>query len=228
MPPKAANTNARERHNALIHHLFTTNNFDECLQLINWQLKQSAFCEFPIYVKGLIFRRRGMIEESLTLFQSVACLNPRNTSNLKQVGHSLYLLGKPKQAIDVYDEARKIHLEDAKSPGTRGALAEDWEVLHHTGMCYLGLDQASTAVDCFRRANEAAPHEATSKQLGQALVSQGLYQDALDVYADAIARSPESADLLTTAGLLSLRVEKSREALSFLSRALTLDPRNER
>ena len=40
--------------------------------------------EYPLYVKGLILRSRGKIQESLTLFSSATCLNPHNTANLKQ------------------------------------------------------------------------------------------------------------------------------------------------
>lgn len=53
-------------------------------------------------------RAKGRIQESLTLFQAATCLNPQNPANLKQVGRCLFLLGKHKAAIDVYDEAQKV------------------------------------------------------------------------------------------------------------------------
>lgn len=52
-------------------------------------------------------RAKGRIEESLTLFQAATCLNPQNATNLKQVGRCLFLLGKHKPALDVYEEAQK-------------------------------------------------------------------------------------------------------------------------
>ena len=45
---------------------------------------------------ALILRHQGRIEESLTSFQAALALNPLNINNLKQVGRSLYLLGKHK------------------------------------------------------------------------------------------------------------------------------------
>lgn len=39
-------------------------------------------------------------------------LNPHNVENLKQVGRSLYLLGKHKAAIDIYEEAKSYSEED--------------------------------------------------------------------------------------------------------------------
>lgn len=67
--------------------------------------------EYPIYIKALIKRQRGEIPESLQLFQAATCLNPHNTANLKQVGRSLYLLGRHKAALDVYEEALKLGAE---------------------------------------------------------------------------------------------------------------------
>lgn len=45
-----------------------------------------------------------------------------------QVGRSLYLLGKHKAAIDVYEEASKIG-------------APDWEIMHNKGLCLMYLKQ---------------------------------------------------------------------------------------
>jgi acyl-CoA synthetase (AMP-forming)/AMP-acid ligase II len=44
----------------------------------------------------------------LTTFQAALCLNPTNVNNLKQVGRSLYLLGKHNTALEVFDEAEKL------------------------------------------------------------------------------------------------------------------------
>lgn len=47
---------------------------------------------------------------------------------LLQVGRSLYLLGKHSAAIDVYDEAEKIGIQD-------------WELWLNKGLCYARLRQ---------------------------------------------------------------------------------------
>ncbi len=46
----------------------------------------------------------------------------------EQVGRSLFLLGKHKAAIDVYEEAQKIG-------------APDWEIMHNKGLCLMYLKQ---------------------------------------------------------------------------------------
>ena len=45
-----------------------------------------------------------------------------------QVARSLYLLGKHKAAIEVYDEAAKIGVPD-------------WEIMHNKGLCLMYLKQ---------------------------------------------------------------------------------------
>lgn len=42
------------------------------------------------------------------MFQAATALNPRNPANLKEVGRCLFLIGKSKAALEVYDEAHKV------------------------------------------------------------------------------------------------------------------------
>lgn len=103
---------------------------------------------------ALILRQQGRIEESLTTFQAALCLNPMNINNLKQVGRSLYLLGKHKTALDVFDEAEQIS-------------SEDREIWHNKGMCYLYLKQYDRAIECFETANSIQRNEVTFTQMGR-------------------------------------------------------------
>ena len=114
----------------------------------------NGLSEYPIYLKALIKRQAGQIQESLQLFQAATCLNPYNVSNLKQVGRSLYLLGKHKAAIDVYEEAQRIGIED-------------WEIWHNKGLCLMYLKHYDRSIECFRRANLIQRHDATFMQLGK-------------------------------------------------------------
>ena len=122
----------------------------------------------PIYVKALIKRQRGEIQESLQLFQAATCLNPHNICNLKQVGRSLYLLGKHKAALEVYEEAQRIGIDD-------------WEIWHNKGLCNMYLKQYEEAADCFKRANAIHRHDATYMQLGKVFTLQEEYKTAIEV-----------------------------------------------
>ena len=101
-----------EQHNWRIAQLYARNEFDECLAVVEKALTASnGLNEYPLYVKALITRQRGEIQQALELFQAATCLNPSNVRNLKQVGHSLYFLGKHKAALGVYEQARSLSAE---------------------------------------------------------------------------------------------------------------------
>eukprot|EP00392_Amoebophrya_sp_AT5.2_P007568 g7583.t1 len=204
----------RERKNWLINMLYLRQEFEECKELIEEQLQEcQGMCEFAIYVKALIYRQEGKIQESLAFFQAVTCLNPHNVLNLKQVGRSLYLLGNHKAAIDVYDEALIL------SP-------DDWEIFHNKGLCYMYLRQYDEAVDSFEKANDVQRHDVTFLQLGKVFVLREEYKKAIELYTEALEFSPENPEILTTLGILYLRMGESLTAFDHLGNSLTHNPRN--
>ena len=99
-------------HTAGYSHTRTHTHTAYCVLILSF----ASICHPP----ALIRRQQGQIQESLQLFQAATCLNPNNVANLKQVGRSLYLLGQHKAAIDEYNEAWKIGIED-------------WEIWHNQG-----------------------------------------------------------------------------------------------
>ncbi|KDO24220.1 hypothetical protein SPRG_09854 [Saprolegnia parasitica CBS 223.65] len=201
--------------NYLIHKLYLRQEYTECLRLIEEMLKEHhGLCEFPIYVKALILQRNGRIQESLQLFQAATCLNPENKDNLKQVGRSLYLLGKHKAAIEVYEETQKL-------PGL-----EDWEVSHNIGLCYMYLKDFDHAIEAFQHANNVHRHDTTFLQLGKVHTLRDDFKAAINVYLEALEFSPESPELLTTIGLLYLRIGENFRAFDYLGNSMTHDPRN--
>jgi len=160
----------KERRNWLIHTLFARHDFEECLKVIEHQLSMcQGLCEYAIYVKALIKRHHGEINESLQLFQAATMLNPNNVQNLKQVGRSLFLLGKHTDALELYGEAQKL------SP-------EDWDIWYNKGLCFLGMKQFDDAEECFTRSNSIQRHESTYIQLGKVYTSQEKYQEAIDIH----------------------------------------------
>jgi len=150
---------------------------------------------------------------SLTLFQAATCLNPQNVFNLKQVGRSLYLLGRHRAANDVYDEAQKL-------------APDDWEVWHNKGLCHMYLRQYVQAVECFTRANAIQRHDITFMQLGKVYALQEDYKSAIDVFTEALEFSAENAEVLTTLGILYLRMGENFRAFDYLGNSLTHDPKN--
>lgn len=211
---QAARSTLRERSNAFLHMCFVRKDYNECLRVIEDQLRAChGQSEYPLYIKGLIYRQKGRIDDSLLCFQAALCLNPTNVNNLKQVGRSLYMLGKHKMALEVFEEAENVS-------------SEDREVWHSKGMCHLFLKAYDAAIECFETANQIEPNEATFIQLGRLHRLLGKDDVALSVYLDALDSNPESPELLTTIGLLYLKLKNNSKAFQFLGNSLTYDPKN--
>lgn len=80
--------------------------------------------------------------------------------------------------------------------------------------------------DCFKQANAIQRHDATFMHLGKVHTLQEQYKEAIDVYLEALEFSPENPEILTTVGLLYLRLGENFRAFDFLGNSLTHDPRN--
>lgn len=132
---------------------------------------------------------------------------------MKQVGRSLYLLGKHKTAIEVYNEAQKLN-------------PDDWEILYNKGLCYMYLKQYENAILSFQNANQIQRHDSTYMNLGKVFTLQEDYKKAIDIYIEALEFSPDNAEILTTIGLLYLRLGENFRAFDFLGNSLTHDPKN--
>eukprot|EP00397_Hematodinium_sp_SG-2012_P028840 GEMP01030404.1.p1 GENE.GEMP01030404.1~~GEMP01030404.1.p1 ORF type:complete len:400 (+),score=64.75 GEMP01030404.1:35-1234(+) len=204
----------RDRRNWWANVLYVRHEFQECSELIeDILLESNGLCEFAIYLKAMIKRQLGRIQESLDLFQAAACINPRNIHNIKQVGRSLYLLGKHRAAIAVYDDAHKFK-------------PDDWEIWHNKGLCHLYLRSYGAAEDCFQQANSIQRHDITFLQLGKVYALQENFKGAILIYLEALEFSPENPELLTTLGILYLRTGDNFRAFDYLGNALTHDPKN--
>ena len=217
---RLVNTNSTlmYKRNWQIHAAFTRGEYSECMEVIEKQLKDTkGLCEYALYIKAMIKRQQGEIQESLQLFQAATCLNPTNIANLKQVARSLYLLGKHKAAIEVYEEAEKTADTGAK---------KDWEVQHNKGLCHTYRKSFDEAIACFKKANKLQRHDITFMQLGKVYTLQEDYDKAIEVYLDALEFSPENPEILTTLGLLYLRKGDNYKAFDYLGNSLTHDRTN--
>lgn len=212
-PPKRSRAQADERitrqdrDNYLVHQLYLRHEYDLALAAITHENS------FTISVRAKIARARGEIEESLALFQRASALVPGDVRLMRQIGRSLYLLGRHRQALEVLEEAEALS-------------ADDWETWHNKGLCHSFLGRPGKAVECFQQANSIQRHDGTFLQLGRVLAAQGRVEDAAEVYAEALDFSPENAELLTAAGLLHLRAGEVGRAFEYLGAALARNPRD--
>ncbi len=208
-PSQVRRSTTRIRQNNHIHLCFVRRNYKECLKTIENQLHLcNGQSEYPLYIKGLIMREQGRIEESLTIFQAALCLNPTNINNLKQVGKSLYLLGKHREALDVFEEAQNIDTEDRM-------------VWYSKGMCQKFLRNYEEGIECFETANSIQKHDSAYMELGDIYVRMGNIEEALNTYLDALDASPQNPTFLTLVGVLYLEMNDSHSAFEHLGNSLT-------
>jgi len=132
----------------------------------------------------MTFRIQGNIRESLDLFKKCYRLNPTNVDYLKQFGHSLYLLGRHKAAIEVFDEC--CNLDE-----------DDWEIYYYKGLSYKFLRVFDEAITNFSSANDIQKNENTYIELGRMHQIKQDYKTAIEVYLEGLDFSPENAEILT-------------------------------
>ena len=142
-----AATTLTKRENQFIHMSFVKKDFKECLQAIEKQLHEcNGQSEYALYVKGLILRQRGKIRESLPIFQAALHLNRRNVNNLKQVGQTLFLMGRHREAMEVLDKALDIQ-------------SEDRTIWYCKGLCAKFLGEYDEAVEYLKTSNSILQSE---------------------------------------------------------------------
>lgn len=199
--------------NWLIHRLYLRQEYEECMELIEEVMTSSqGLSEYPIYVKALILRHYGKVEQSLQLFQAISCLNPGNKDNIKQIGRSLLLLGKHANAIKIFNDVLTLE------------KAEDWRVHLNIGTCFTFLKQFDNAIQSFQRANAISRHDTTFLQLANVYMIQNDYKNAISTYQEALEFSPDNPKLLSGLGLAYLRNGESFAAFDHLGNSLTHDP----
>lgn len=121
-------------------------------------------------------------------------VNPNNTEALKHTGKCLFLLGRHEEAQLVLEEAKKL----SKS---------DWEVFHQLGMVELYLRQHEKALASFQQANDIERHVSTFVEMAKVHTLQGNIDSAIQVYEEALEFSPGHPEVLTSLGLLHLRLQ---------------------
>ncbi|XP_031365466.1 Bardet-Biedl syndrome 4 protein homolog isoform X2 [Apis dorsata] len=86
---KAPEIPAIESNNWLLHRHYTRHEYKTCKILIDQELiKSNGYNEYANYLKGLILRREGKIQDSLNYFQAAYNVNSTNINNVKQIAKS--------------------------------------------------------------------------------------------------------------------------------------------
>ncbi|XP_043507681.1 Bardet-Biedl syndrome 4 protein homolog isoform X2 [Frieseomelitta varia] len=203
---------AIESKNWLLHRHYTRHEYKTCKILIDQELtKSNGHSEYANYLKGLILRREGKIQDSLNCFQAAYNINSTNVNNMKQIAKSL-IMGNHKHAVDVFLEAEKI----LKTP--------DWEIYFNLGECYTKLNQLHEAKKYLRRSIELTKNELPYILLARTYLLEDNVTEAQNAYTAALSQNPESIDAATELGLLYLKIGDVQRAFQQFGTAIAHSP----
>ncbi|KAI4504572.1 hypothetical protein M0802_000122 [Mischocyttarus mexicanus] len=184
-----------EIRNWLLHRHYTRREHKICKILIEEELiKSNGHNEYANYLKGLILRKEGKIQDSLDSFQAAYNVNSSNVNNVKQIAKSLLIMGSHKRAVEAYLEAEKT------------SILPDWEIYYSLGECYVKLDQLQEAKKHFKRSIELTKNELPYLALARVHLMEDQIVEAKNMYIAALNGSPESVRVSTELGLLYLRI----------------------
>ncbi|XP_025075758.1 Bardet-Biedl syndrome 4 protein [Pogonomyrmex barbatus] len=205
---RAPDIAAIESRNWLLHRHYTRHEYSSCKLLIEQELAKSNGHEYANYLKGLILRKEGKIQDSLDCFQIAYNVNLTNVDNIKQIAKSLLIIGSHKRAIDAYMEAEKI------------SAVPDWEIYHGLGEAYVKLNQLQEAKKHFKRSTELTKRELPNIDLARLYLSDDMIPEARNAYMVALNGNPQSIDAATELGLLYLRIGDMQRAFQQFGAAL--------
>lgn len=104
-----------------------------------------------------------------------------------------FLLGRHKSALETFEQAIK---EDP----------HDWELYYWLGVCFYHMKENTRAKDSLKHSVDISKRECSLALLGTIFADEGDYMNAVDFYRKALEFSPENPDLLTSLGLLYIKV----------------------
>ncbi|XP_016767910.1 Bardet-Biedl syndrome 4 protein homolog isoform X1 [Apis mellifera] len=210
---KAPEISAIESNNWLLHRHYTRHEYKTCKILIDQELiKSNGHNEYANYLKGLILRREGKIQDSLNYFQTAYNVNSTNINNVKQIAKSFLIMGNHKRAIDAYLEAEKI------------SNISDWEIYFNLGECYMKLNQVYEAKKYLKRSIELTKNELPYIALAKLCLFENHVTEAQNAYTTALNENPESIEAATELGLLYLKIGDVQRAFQQFGTAIAHSP----
>jgi len=161
-----------------------------------------------------IYAKNGEIKRAKELLQQLRDHDPKESVRLYLVeAEILQEIGKPLQAMALFDRALKAH------PG-------DPRLLYGRALLAASLDKVDMAERDLREVLRKNPKDADAlNALGYTLADQtDRYEEALVYIKEALALKPDSAAILDSMGWVQYKLGNLKEALRYLERAMGLVP----
>ncbi|KAJ6644549.1 Bardet-Biedl syndrome 4 protein like, partial [Pseudolycoriella hygida] len=204
--------------NWLIHTMYARQEYQFCKEIIAQQMEETYDQEYLFYIKGLIARTEGDLQESFRCLQKSIELNPMNYENFKEIGKTLFLLGRWKQALEVFLKAESL------------LQRSDAEVYFYIGdlLCRNAThprDNINEAKEYFHRAIQNGRQIESHQKLALIYKEENNFSKAIEMLELSLQITPENVDVLTEIGILYLKVNDTKSAFDKLFDATNLDER---
>jgi tetratricopeptide (TPR) repeat protein len=184
------------------------------------QISQESF--LPYFSLGAIYARKGKLLRAQKFLEKAI--------QLEAIPQAYYLLGTIFYEKGQLDRAMRSFQAALK-------LDPDYEeAIYHLGLCYLDRNWNRKAIECFQEALELNPNKMEYQQAvkiyegvsghvpvegpaaaavsqADAMVSDGLYVEALDHYRRAAQEDPENVNILLPYALLCSHLDMNSEAI---------------
>ncbi|MFZ0954153.1 MAG: tetratricopeptide repeat protein, partial [Candidatus Sulfotelmatobacter sp.] len=182
-------------------------------------------------------------EEAL---RSALKIDPHSVAALNNLGIVMARMGRPAEAIPLYEEALKFHPDDAATkrnlaiayfkaqryaPAWRllrplsVAYPTDFQILDLAGLCLFALDRYPEAASYLERANQAQPSDLeTLDMLGKAYLRMKDYKALTSVFARIMQVNPNSASAHIMMGTAYDEMSNRPEAIKEYQAAEAADP----
>uniref|UniRef100_A0A1B0A7I1 Uncharacterized protein n=1 Tax=Glossina pallidipes TaxID=7398 RepID=A0A1B0A7I1_GLOPL len=218
IPSMSAGTNI----DWLLHIYYSRRDFVRCKRLIDRELYKHLNAEYLYFVKGLIDREEGNNIEALRYLQKALELNSKNIETYKEIGKTLFMMGRYNQSLDTFREAEDL------------STRLDHEIFHFIGELLLRSSASRNQVEmALKEQQEAKLYFQKAIQTGKKLESfQRLaeihrkekdYSKAIEVLESCLLLSPENTDVLTEIGVLYLKMNETQKAFDRLLEVIQFD-----
>ncbi|KAH8280327.1 hypothetical protein KR018_002873 [Drosophila ironensis] len=206
----------------LLHIYFTRREFTRCRRIIGRELNRHLNPEYLYFVQGLIDREEGNNIDALRHLQRSVELNPRNIETYKEIGRTLYNMGRYSQALGVFREAEQ-----------RSSL-KDHEIYHYLGELLFRAATTQSQMELARKQQEEAQaYFELAVQTGRKLESyvrlaelyrkDKQYQKAIDVLETCLHLTPENSEVLIEISVLYLKINETQKAHDRLAEVVSIE-----
>jgi uncharacterized protein (TIGR02466 family) len=156
---------------------------------------------------GNAHRDAGELDSALAAFEKAIELQPNYAEAHHNLGVSLRLQHRPKEALEHYETAQRLGLDGS-------------EMRHNLGNAYMDLQQPERAIDAYRGAlAKDATNLDTHRNLNSLLWQQDHLDDYLKSYRDALVAYPENEPLRLAYAAALTQQEAYAEAEEVLRQA---------